>query len=376
MSPEVRQSLFQAFTQADSSTTRKYGGTGLGLVISKQLSELMGGEIWVESEEGVGSTFHLKTIPKIMMISAYYGQINKQAAKNVNITTFLTKPVTPSTLYDNILSAMGYESHKPVDIDTTPETVIKAKEKLHGAKVLLVEDNDINQEVAIDLLTQNGIDVTCAYHGKEALALLEHHHFDGVLMDIQMPVMDGYEATRRIRENTKYSHLPIIAMTANAMVGERQKVIDGGMNDYISKPLDINEMFITMARRISPEEPVEVKIAQPAVQYRDTLYIPEMSHIHIQQGLRNANNNPKLYRKLLLKFRNNYQEFIAQIREDITQGRRKEAELAVHTFKGLSGTIGASELYKIATQLNNACIETQFKEITVLSFVSTNLKLV
>ncbi|NOR52380.1 MAG: response regulator, partial [Gammaproteobacteria bacterium] len=218
ISPEQQSKLFQSFSQADSSTSREYGGTGLGLCISKKLAERMEGEIWVQSEPGKGSRFHL-TI-----------QLEVGSAKQIQRD--------PTDFHDAIT-------------------------QLHGARILLVEDNELNQELATQLLLNNGLQVTSAWNGKEALEILQGESFDGILMDIQMPVLDGYSATREIRKQPQFKDLPIIAVTANVMVGDREKAEAAGMNDYIGKPLNVNEMFCTMARWITPEDPLLVSEIEP-----------------------------------------------------------------------------------------------------------------
>ncbi len=202
-----QKKLFHSFTQAESSTTRKFGGTGLGLAIAKKIVKQMGGEIWVESEEGKGSTF--------------------------NFTVRMKKSDEEALL----MSAKG-----------TPQEAEYAVAKLRGSNVLLVEDNALNQELAEDLLSKNGMHVTIAHHGEEALDILKTKEFDIVLMDIQMPVMDGYEATRQIRSDQKFQELPIIAMTANIMEEDLKKAEAAGMNDHIGKPIKPAEMFSTMAK--------------------------------------------------------------------------------------------------------------------------------
>ena len=196
MNAEQQHNLFQAFSQADASITRKYGGTGLGLAICKHLLELMGGEIGVKSELGKGSVFHFH-------ISFELGN--------------------DDDIIDNQLS-------HPIPAD--------ALQSLQGARVLLVEDNEINQQVAEGLLARVGVSVVIAHHGEYALQLLQQEDFDGILMDMQMPVMDGLEATRQIRSDQRFHDLPIIAMTANAMPGDREKCLQAGMNDHVSKPVD------------------------------------------------------------------------------------------------------------------------------------------
>ena len=214
MTEKDQQRLFQAFSQADSSTTRKYGGTGLGLIISKNIVELMNGDIWVESKQGVGSTFHFT-----VRLGKQQEMPLRKAAGDAAVKADVSRAIT----------------------------------RLRGAKILLVEDNEINQELVQELLISNGMEVATANHGKEAIELLVENSFDGVLMDCQMPIMDGYECTRRIRVWERFKNLPVIAMTANTMKGDREKVLAVGMNDHIPKPIEPDDMLVTMAKWIRPE---------------------------------------------------------------------------------------------------------------------------
>uniref|UniRef100_UPI00405687C0 ATP-binding protein n=1 Tax=Candidatus Electronema sp. TaxID=2698783 RepID=UPI00405687C0 len=206
MTPEQQAKLFQSFSQADSSTTRKFGGTGLGLSISKQLVELMGGRIWLESEAGNGSRFHF-TLP-----------------------------------FEPVLH-QGKERNE--------ESEEQDYSILHGTKVLLVEDNLLNQELAKILLCRKDIKVTIADNGQEALKKLENGSFDCILMDIQMPVMDGYTACAEIRKQPKHKNLPVIALTANVMADDREKSRAAGMSDHIGKPFNAQEMYTAMSRCIA-----------------------------------------------------------------------------------------------------------------------------
>lgn len=213
ITPEQQERLFQPFSQADNSTTREYGGTGLGLVISQKVVQMMDGEIWVESEQDVGSTF------------TFTVHLKKQQGS---------------------LSQIGSSDAQ------SKSTYNEATARLHGAKILLVDDNDLNQEYLCELLEMIGITVETAFNGQEALNLLANQDFDGVLMDCQMPIMDGYEATHQIRKQEKFKDMPVIAMTANVMRGDREKVLAVGMNDHIPKPFKIDVMFATLAKWIKP----------------------------------------------------------------------------------------------------------------------------
>ena len=213
ITPKQQERVFQPFSQADNSTTREYGGTGLGLIISQKVIQMMDGEIWVESEQNVGSTF------------TFTVHLKKQQGS---------------------LSQIGSSDAQ------SKSTHNEATARLHGAKILLVDDNDLNQEYMHELLEMIDITVETASNGEEALNLLAKQDFDGVLMDCQMPVMDGYEATRQIRKQEKFKDMPVIAMTANAMKGDREKVLAVGMNDHIPKPFKIDAMYATLAMWIKP----------------------------------------------------------------------------------------------------------------------------
>jgi signal transduction histidine kinase/ActR/RegA family two-component response regulator len=210
MTADQMSRLFQPFTQADASTSRRFGGTGLGLAISRQLVERMGGRIDVASEPGQGSTFWVE-LP--------FGVVASASA------------ALPTATVTRLMSLPGAADH--------PE--------LAGLHVLLVEDNEVNQELAVALLERVGIQVTLAGDGRQALSCLKAGSFDCVLMDCQMPEMDGYTATRLMREQPEWARLPVIAMTANAMAGERDKVLEAGMNDHVPKPVPVGELYRKLA---------------------------------------------------------------------------------------------------------------------------------
>ena len=223
ISPEQQQKLFQSFAQADVSTTRKYGGTGLGLAISKSLVELMGGFISVDSEIGKGSTFRFE----------------------VNMA------LPESDLRDDLLASSKQTENAA---------------RLAGCKLLLVEDNQVNKYIAEKMLLELGAEVVHASDGIEALVMIKAEQFDCVLMDCQMPNMDGYTATKKIREYEAFQSIPIIALTADAMLDEVKYALSVGMNDHIAKPISVDVMAATLSKWLSPEAAEQPLLSSPNLQ--------------------------------------------------------------------------------------------------------------
>ncbi len=465
MTSQQCEKLFKSFSQADSSTTRKYGGTGLGLVISKSLVEGMGGKIWVESVPGQGSTFHfsarfgvqanpqtrrmfkaeelqgvrvllvddnasareilstmaktfglevdvasngaealrliaaadktqlpydlvlmdwkmpsmdgvetvrqlrseqLSCVPTVIMVTAY-GRDDAMASaseRGVALQAVLTKPVTPSTLLEAIGESLGKGSAITTRKEVRADNYAGAMEVLRGARILLVEDNDMNQELAVELLSGAGMEVVLANHGQEALDILaQDPHFDGILMDCQMPVMDGYSATREIRKNSAFQHLPIIAMTANAMSGDKEKVLEAGMSDHIAKPLNLELMFGTLAKWIQPaaratKPEIATKLVAAGAYSAgaggnfDHIVLPG---IDVRFGLGTAMNNEVLYRRLLRKFHDGQQDFAAMFAQARAASDPSQAQRCAHTLRGTAATIGAKGVSAAAEALELAC---------------------
>lgn len=298
--------------------------------------------------------------PAVIMVTSHGRQevANSAEMLKINLDHILTKPVTQNSLVEAIRHSLKNSSaisNSVLENNSNHNNLLKP---LSGAQILLVEDNEMNQELAMELLTQAGIHVTIANNGQEAIdILLTKPDFDGVLMDCQMPIMDGYTATREIRKLSQFAKLPIIAMTANAMAGDREKVIEVGMWDHISKPLNVQAMFTTIAKWINPSnsrsEPGPInKISTPP---ESNFCLANLQGIDIQVGLSTTMNNEDLYRRLLNKFYKGQKDFAneflaAQLSVDSNSAMRH-----AHTLKGNAGNIGAKQVQVAAEALEEAC---------------------
>lgn len=487
MTPEQSSRLFTAFTQADGSTTRKYGGTGLGLSICRRLVELMGGNIRVDSEPDVGSSFvfnvwfdladqiqnskdkwtslrpdmldELKVLivddnhhaleimsemletlpiqpetassgqeafemieahinqdnpyslvlmdwnmpelngieavtlmreklesekqPKVVMVTAYDKDDVKKASNSIDIAHYLTKPVSQSSLYDCLIDLFSSEDR----FSELSEAVrTEDNDEFKGLQVLLTEDNEINQQIAYELMSGKGMEVTIANNGKEALEHLSAGQdgevpFDVIFMDLQMPVMDGYEASKRIRSNSRYENTPLIAMTAHAMVEERERCLNLGMNDHISKPIDPETLYqiirkwtgeklkaLQMQRSSSepeldldernvstPKESVQTVTVEPVekevVVKKENRTLYDLDAIDYKNALLRVGGNENLFKKLLGQLINKELDFRKRIDIMTDKQDKAGASMAAHTLKGSGANMGLMRLSDMAARL-------------------------
>lgn len=449
--------LFSSFTQVDGSTSRKYGGTGLGLSISKQLIELMGGVISLQSELGKGTTFsfilpfecqaeekeprndlpeELQTasvlvcdrnadtcrvlqqlleswglhcvadpdpekllrqfepdsgVHRLAILDAalvksplVFNAAKTQVEKTIALTPSVadqthleewgvdrstTKPIKPRELFDTILDAFGFGTAKRrttqrADTDFAPE-------RFHGIRVVLAEDNPINQEVALENLHSVGICADVANNGIEVLELLDRQPYDLVLMDVQMPEMDGFAASHHIRQrNDKLNEIPIVAMTAHAMMGDMERCLNAGMSDYLTKPIDPDKLFETIARWVPQKEHVPADWMEQFAEDDNeeevaAAVLPDVAPVHEDQepsgkaksepallnyadGLRRVRGKTKLYNDLLSGFVESYSGVDKLIDDAVAVGDCPAAARLAHTLHGTAGNLSLPALQKTA----------------------------
>ncbi|SDH08032.1 response regulator [Propionivibrio dicarboxylicus] len=299
--------------------------------------------------------------PAVVMITAHGREeaLDSIEGGGVRPQAILTKPVAPSALLEAIGAALGRDSLVETRAHQKEGCNHQTIARLGGARLLLVEDNEMNQELATELLNQVGIEVVVAGNGQAALdQLAVDAAFDGILMDCQMPVMDGYTATREIRKDPRHADMPIIAMTANAMTGDREKVLAAGMNDHIAKPINTHDMFTTIAKWITPNN----ANASSTLPEHDTETTPAPCHfeligIDVGAGMATTLNNEALYLRLLRKFHDGQMAFGDNFRAALTSDDATEPARLAHTLKGTAGNIGAHEVQEAAAALETACRE-------------------
>jgi PAS domain S-box-containing protein len=288
----------------------------------------------------------------IIMVTAYSRDDLLSKAGDLNRLGVLDKPVTPSSVLDAIVG--GYVDHGGIGLrpEVPQRRMTAALQRLRGASVLLVEDNDINQELAVDVLTSLGLKVGVAANGKVALEMVGQTHYDAVLMDCQMPVMDGYEATRQIRAPARFAQLPILAMTANAMSGDRERCIAAGMNEHISKPINMELLAVILAEWIGgANQPGKPALAEEAG--AETALLREAG-IDVDHGLDRLHGNDVAYRKLVQQMYDTQGGVAGQVRAALARGENELARRLAHNLQGLAANVGAQALSAAAARLGAA----------------------
>jgi CheY-like chemotaxis protein len=308
----------------------------------------------------------LKHVPKIVMVTAFGREDIRNEAEEIGVDSYLLKPVNSSLLYDTLVDLFGMAASEQ---QTRGPRANAIPHDATGIRVLLVEDNEINQQVATELLQSAGAIVTLASHGAEAVNILTEGEqpvrFDVVLMDLQMPEMDGITATKLLRSDPRLKQIPIIAMTAHALVEERQNCIDAGMNDHVSKPIDPDALFSTLLKWAKPKPtPTSEPLAPSTPQILSAKtggesVLPQISGVNVADGLNRVAGNRNLYFKLLSQFVSQQAGAAAQIAAALDAGDRKLAERIAHTVKGIAGNIGISDVQSASQKLEKGIREGQ-----------------
>ncbi|MDI1244696.1 MAG: ATP-binding protein, partial [Rhodoferax sp.] len=345
MTAQQRSKLFTGFSQADSSTTRRFGGTGLGLTISRSLVEMMRGHLVVQSEEGAGSTFTFTAWLDLPIPTDRPG-LEDSSALNTALPALEDLPAAEQAWL------------APAVWDSTPVPVVTSG-PLSGLAVLLVEDNKINQQIAGELMAAMGVRVTLADHGQQALDLLQNAAqplpWSLVLMDLQMPVMDGHQAALALRQQARFKDLPIIALTAHADLEVVARCLDEGMNDHLSKPIDPDALrqclalwgHLATAAVTSPSDAPQK--SGPALR---------ISGINTVQGLRLCAGNQMLYQSVLKKFLDSISTLPSQLADLATVGKWSDAERLVHNLKGVAANVGATKCSTLSAEVEQALHQT------------------
>jgi two-component system sensor histidine kinase/response regulator len=479
LTEEQRGRLFQPFQQADTSTTRKYGGSGLGLAISTKLADLMHGEVGVDSEYGVGSTFWftarlgkgtgikrqralsvdlrgrrvlvvddndharavlrdmlksmsfvideassgkaaldavdraealdtpydivfldwkmpgmggnetvrqlrarpLKRLPHVIMVTAYGREEIIKGAEDAGVDDVLIKPVCATVLFDSVAGLLVGAPSEQRMMGDVPSLEAQNLVNIRGARILLVEDNQLNQEVATELLRDAGFSVDVAENGAVAVRKLKESTYDIVFMDMQMPVMDGVSATQEIRKLPQFAGLPIVAMTANAKEGDRRRCLEAGMNDHVAKPVEPDDLWKALVKWVKTRHTVGEPVPTASQSATQANWLRTSEHasakalsamtkaetavpgypadllalksIDAVQGIRRFGGKIESYRNQLRRFRDRYPGAVDELQRLVADQGIHAAEEYCHALKGVFGTLGANELFACTAELDD-----------------------
>jgi len=315
----------------------------------------------IETGKRILALPNLDPPPHLVMVTAYGREEVLKQAEESGFENVLIKPVTSSILFDTAIVALGADLEASEAIVAGPSFDI---ERVRGARVLLVEDNEINQEVAIGQLEDAEVFVDLAENGAEAVRMVGENDYDIVLMDMQMPVMDGIEATRILRANPRSESLPIIAMTANALVSDREMCLQAGMNDHIAKPIDPDQLFGVLLRWIKRPDGDGAGVhewpgAKPAANAAPRLELAgdgalAIDGIDVKSALKRTGGNRQRYESLLRRFAAQQATTVEDIRKALSIGDAATAERAAHSLKGAAGTLGVIALSEAAARAETA----------------------
>jgi two-component system sensor histidine kinase/response regulator len=460
---EQQEELFGAFTQADASITRKFGGTGLGLTICKKLVEMMKGEMGVDSAIGRGSTFYftitfelpqeriiaqypvperlrnsrvlliddnvlvrqylqdtltdfgfevhaadtgvaglteleragdagepyqlvvidwrlpdldgvetadrlrqnprLNSIPSIVTVTSYIRKDMRERAEQALVDGLLVKPYSRSDLFDTLMEVFGHVRRAHRELPPFSLEHVEGLDRIRGAHLLLVEDKEVNQEVACGILRGEGFQISLANNGREAVELIRQRgeEFDMVLMDLQMPEMDGYTACQLIRRDPRFTNLPILAMTADALSGVKDRTVDAGMDGYATKPIDPPALFRELVKWIEPREDSEVLEQDKRLEH--LLEIPELPGIDVARGLARLQGDARLYYRVLQKFQRHQADSYQRLRAAVEDGCFEEALRITHSLKGVVGNVSAPHLQVAVQKLDKSLRSSSKKDL-------------